>query len=836
MSVDLKVLKAHDLTSDKLKPQFAKGKTTEKITKLVDYLRDVLREGLEHNCKEARIYFAIDKSYDVSFRQTSYTLAAHLVDQSPSPDVVESTVRDLGLTHLMVPWCPDCKGAVCKTTCSGKSRTLRLNNPLLKQLYVPLVKSYVKRAWAKMFNDRDTVPHYAYAPRRLTLKDKIQCDLISEQIDIMAANCGYREDRAQAYLNALLYGICLGFPRKSWHKQVQIRMDDGKEKEEIQWEGVLNTFPHPSKFFYDPAFRPCTLNSDTGCRYAGYWDICRWSEINNDPAYWNKDQVGFNEGDWFTKLPNQTYMNLYPCVMKWPTTTQDTNDREKRVGEYGTATDAQAAFVRTNLFMKLKPSDYGLGDGKYEHDVWFRFVIGATDTVLFVEPYAYSPVIYYGTEADGNRIRNSSMALDCLPFQDHLGNLFTQMLLQIQKNLISVVFWNKDIVVASDIEAIKNIGDKMFQGIHFLEYSEDETRNRLKENVGEAFHPLIFPQHPIGEGLTMVNMLLNILERVLAFSSQEVGVSSSHQISANENATISASTDNRTKFTESFIDNAERADKRRLYDAWKAYGKENIKAQIVGLTDDKKKALKELGFKIDEEPSGTETHASISGPKSKLDIDEFAFVGEPDSKASVGPVISGIATILTGYMNNPIMLQAVGPEQITQWTNKILELTGIEGFEMRVVNKPQMAPQGEELQKLIADISQKISGANSQELMKAIGENALKPMEEQLKVLAQQLQQVGQAVAPIGQAVQQLGPAVQQLGQVAQQQQAGLQALAQKNQENDLINVEQTKAIQRLDQMIKGAEMQGPSLPTPEQLLEQGNVPPQNELMPLQTA
>ena len=802
MPVDPKILEKHKLTSDDLKSQFTADKLSEKITHLIDYIRDVLREGIEHNVRESSIYKAIDKAYDVSFSQTSYTLAAHLLEQYDDPakhkDIL-STIKDMGLTHLLVPYCPSCKSTSCNKGCTCKTKSEALNLPLLKQLHIPLVKAYQHRAWAKMFNSRDSIPHYPYHPRNATLKEKIKCDLITEQIDIQANNCGYRADRQQAYFNALLYGTCLKFPRKAWTQKTSAVMEDDKEKERIEWEGILFTFPHPSKAFVDPAFRPCTLNSGTGCRYAGYWDICRWGEIDDDPGYWNKDKVGFNDGDWFASLPTTSYMaNLYPCTMKWPTfnSTRDTNDREVKIGLYGTGTERNAAFVRTNLFLCLNPKTHGLGDGEYDHDLWFRFVIGATDTVMYVEPYAYdTPVIYYGIEADGNRIRNSSMGLDCLPFQDQLGNIITQNLVTVAKNLTSIVFWNSDVVEETDVAQVQAIGDRALKSTVFIEYSKDKLNSIMRENAGDAFIPLTLPQHSIAEGLAMVNVLISITDRVLSFSSQEVGAAASHQQSKYESQQIAENVDNRSQFTESFADDAERADKRMLWQAFVAYGPETITVSVDGVDEEKKAAIKELGLKLIGEPQGTELRAEIRGSKSIIDIDNFAHLEKADNRGDFAGVISGIATILTTYVNNPLLLEYVGPKQIVEWTNRILQLSNITGFSMKGSEK-NLPPQGQELQKMIVEISQKVSeqagAAQSQQIVQAIGDKGLKPLKEQVDQLAQALQQFAQ------QAGQQITIEAQQTGQA-------IQVLSQKQQQTE-------QALQRLEQIFAAAQAPAPSL------------------------
>src|SRR5258708_2417057 len=335
------------------------------------------------------------------------------------------------------------------------------------------------------------------------------------------------------------------------------------------------------------------------------------------------------------------FSTLYPCVCKFPnqasrapnataaasagnapTAGAGAMDRESAAGFYA-AEETDKAVTLTQLFMKLVPKDKGWGD--YPYPVWFRFVVVNESRVIYAEPLAYCPVVYRGYDAHEERELNSSIVLEALPFQDHIGNLLSQQLLTIKQNLISAVFVNEDAVGKPTMDRIQNLGKKLYVETTFIPYSARAAMMAGKD-IKEAFIPVNFPRLDTTQILTGVRAMLDMMERILVMSSQEIGAAAPHEQTAEETRVIQSSTSNRLNFTASYDDDADLAWKKQLYDALMAYGEEEVYAQIETLNaGDVKKTLEDLGFSVEEEgDAGKNTKTLVKGNKTALAYETFA--------------------------------------------------------------------------------------------------------------------------------------------------------------------------------------------------------------------
>ena len=69
--------------------------------------------------------------------------------------------------------------------------------------------------------------------------------------------------------------------------------DNGEEQEVIQKEGssirIAASFP---ELFWDLSYPVQSLNTDTGCEFAGYWKVVSYGDILDNSVYWNRRSVG----------------------------------------------------------------------------------------------------------------------------------------------------------------------------------------------------------------------------------------------------------------------------------------------------------------------------------------------------------------------------------------------------------------------------------------------------------------------------------------------------------------------------------------------------------------
>lgn len=728
-------LKKAGITPEKLKELFTASKPTDRVKELIKQISSRASDGVQRTMREARLWWAIDRAYDVPFRQTASTLVEGLLAKKIEGPEVVKIAKDWGLTHLLVP-AVDKKGRACLFP--DGTQSMRLHLPTFTQIYVPLVQAYSKIRWAKLFSDIDQTPLYKYEPLKLTSKNRMKCEIITDRVDVMTTQMGYRMAERDSIFQMLQYGICLNFPMEKWFSEEQLG-DDNKpqtEKEGIRW-----AIPHPSKMGFDMAHRASTLNTDTGCEYAWYWDVVRWRDIRLNKAYYNKDRVTYGPSDWINNYWNP-YNTLYPCQMSFPSVASPGSgdlDRQKQIGIYTEAEDDKATIV-VPYFAKLIPSDWGLGD--YDYPVWFRFVLGHTDTVIFAEPLCYRPTTYYGYDADTNRGLNAGLGLELLPWQDMLGNYLSQLLYSIKKNLASVTFYNQEIITEEDIRQINAPGEDVYRGLLFIGRSKREL-SWQQNTTEDAFDNVSFPKHNIQEITTGITTMLGMMERMLGFSAQEVGQPAGHEQSATEITTIHGNSTVKLDHTRSFVEDGMNARKRTLYDAMMAYSDDDIFAQIGELNEQNRKQLKALGFEVEEEAEPGRTKAGVRGKKKSLDIDGFAANREGGKRINNIQIAAAMIKMFETILAQPLLVQAMGVSQIADMLNTVFEYAGLPR-EYKIIVKDvdatdpeQQKTEQDELLKQLAAISQKVAvevvNNSMGQMVDALKEKVITPIQEAIK-------------------------------------------------------------------------------------------------------
>jgi hypothetical protein len=725
------------LTPKKLRALFTAEKPSDKIKDLTERISSRVKDGVTRSMREARLWWAIDRAYDVPFRQTAATLVEGLMSKKLGGQEAVKIAESWGLTHLLVPKV-DQFGKPC---CLPGTRTqeMVLHLPTFTQIFLPLVLSYSKIRHAKLFSDIDQTPLYKYEPLKLTSKNRMKCEIITDRVDVMTTQMGYRMAERDSIFHMLQYGIALNFPMEKWYTEEQL---DAEDKPEIVKEGIRWAIPHPSKMYYDLAHRTSTLNTDTGCEYAGYWDVMRWRDVRTNKNYFNTDKVSYGPSDWISNYWNP-YNDLYPCQMSFPSVASPGSgdlDRQKQVSIYSTADDDKATIIAPH-FEKLIPSDWGLGD--YDYPMWFRFVMGHTDTVIFAEPLCYRPTSYYGYDADTNRSLNASLALELLPWQDMLGNYLSQLLYSIKKNLANVTFYNTEMISEDDIRRIDSPDEAVYRGLMFIGRSKREL-GWQQNSTDEAFSNVSFPKHNIQEITLGITTMLSLMERMLGFSAQEVGQPAVHEQSATEITTIHGNSTVRLDHTRSFVEDGMNARKRTLYDGMMAYSDDDIFAQIGEINEQTKKDLAALGFEVEDEEVPGRTKAGVRGKKKSLDIDGFTANREGGKRINNIQIAAAMIKMFETILAQPLLVQAMGLPQIADMLNLVFEYAGMpREYKIMVKDVPPGEQQGqqEDLLKQLAAISQKVAqqvvNDSMGQLAATLKEKVIAPIEEAIKTTQQ---------------------------------------------------------------------------------------------------
>lgn len=729
--IDLDILKDRGYSQEKMRSVFSAEEKPEQIEKLIGRMRNRIQEGVSRSLRDHKLYYALDLAWNAPLRQISPTLLHSLVSKKGDDKSVAEALDSWGVSHLI------------EDHVSAKGETTQaLNLPRFYQIFVPLVKAYVTIRWARIFNDRNLVPLFKYEPHKSTQQNRVKGEIVTDRVQIISQQYDYSSVLSQSIFQMLHYGYCLQFPKESWHSEKQtVRDEDGGEKEIYTKEGIRYHTPHPARTFWDIAHRPSSFNSDTGCKFSGYWAIQRYGEVANNKMYYNTDKVAAGSIDWLTSNANfGLYVNSgYSGTVKFLQKESGALllDREKDVQYYTSDHDDYSVLV-TEYFEKLNPKKMGLFD--YDHDVWFRFCVAQDDTVIYAEPLPYCPVVYYGYDSNELQTVNPSLSLEILPFQDHVGNLLTQYLLSIKQNLTNMTFVDEDQVGGDTVEEINDAGQNMYSTLNFVGYSSRKARVG-QHDPEKAFTSFKFPQQSTTEVINGVRSILDILERVLVLSAQEVGAAASHEQTAEEVRSIASYTSNRLQFTSSSVDRAVYAWKTQIYNGLMAYGEPEFYAQLQ--TPVTRERLERLGFTVEDADDGITSKPVVAvKDKTAISLESFSSVRDGMDRINNPASANVMAQLFGAAMGNPLVAQVIGPEQAVGLLNQIFELSGVpRDFRLK------MAKSVEELQ-----AAQEQQGEGAGQNVAAIQEQMMGQLQEAAQVIQQQ---VAEQLAQSSEAVRQ---------------------------------------------------------------------------------
>lgn len=730
------IFEKHGLSEDELKKYWTNEGKNEKRDALKDLIRTRVREGIESGLRDHKIWWAVDLAYDAPFNQLAPTIVRDILSKHQDTREILDALKNwnVGIDDIIIEKIVD-----------GKVMQI-LNVPAFFQVIVPLVKAYVTIRRAKLFNDRNVTPLFKYEASKNNTLNKLIGEIVTDIVEQISSLYGYRDLLKQIILQMLQYGSCFQFPMEEWHEEQQTVERNGKETDETIREGLRYWLPHPSRTFWDMNHRPSTFNTDSGCEWGGYWRVNRYSGVVDNEKYWNTDKIAYGTKNWASSY--KTYFTeVSPCTMAWPsmqstaTTGAGRDDREHAVNLYST-NDRDKAVFTVELFMKLIPKDWHLGD--YKHRTWMRFVVGGDDTVLWNKPLSFPPIIYWGYDPDESRKRNSSLSLELLPYQDHFSNFMTQYIFSLKQNLTRMVWYDTAQVGKDSIDQVENLGKKRYGSVPFVPYNSRQARV-AGVDIERAFSNVNFPLHNTSEIVTAMTTTLSILERIMVISNQEIGQQATHEQSAEETKTIAGSTLTRVNFTGSGLDSGTDAWKKQLYRAARANLKKDVTAQASLNVPGASKALEKLGFKVKESETTEDekkmtAKVEVLGKMDNLELEYFISSREGQDRTTSMQAANAIAQVLQPVLANERLFEAVGEEQIVELVNQFAHLAGMNKDFKLMAGKGGGARQAlaEEVAKMAGQIKEAAVG----EAVQVAGEQIAKPLIDQLVATDKQVKEL----------------------------------------------------------------------------------------------
>jgi hypothetical protein len=721
---DLSELKQRGVSSGNYKLLFTAEKKDPRVQKLIDTIQQRIRSGVENNLNDYRTYWAIDLAYEIPFSQTTPTMVQNLLSKNLTAQQVLDQLATWGISERDLFLDVDMGKGVTKKV---------INPPIFFQIMIPLVRAYHTAKTARIYNERDTSPLFKYLPAKNTDANRVKCEILTDIVDTTSRWYGHTEYLKQAVQQMLKYGIVIAFPKEEWHVEEQVIGGVAK----VQKEGLRYNMPHPTRMGYDLHHPAPTINTDTGCEYAYHWDVVRYGDVLDNRMFWNRKNITFGS-NWLDKPMYANYFHeVYPCQLKFPSFQDATMKREDRAAFYSGAERDSALFL-TEFFWKLIPSKWGLGD--YKFPVWHRFTVASDNTIIWAAPCAYNPLWFMGYDFDAQAGVQSSFALELIPWQDHLGNILSQMILTAKQNLENVIFYDQNVVRPENIAAMENLGERRYRSRNFLGFDSLRVA-RAGLDVKQAFFSPQFQYRSIVELQSMIPTMLNLMERVLQITAQETGSAASHYQSKEEVVRTGDSAASRSRYTASSVDSGIDAWKQQLYEANMAYRDDEVEAHVSDHIPNLDVLLAEIGFVI----RGSGPYRKlVGGQKAILNYMEFVRTnldpGESKDPQSAQVIFQAISVIAT----NPEFLAAIGTQRVIKLLEQAAKFAGApDDFDITSkITEQQAGPAFlEQLKPVLAQLQQTILQQVGEQVAKPAAESAAK-QEQQITTLEQTVKQL----------------------------------------------------------------------------------------------
>ena len=793
MSVSMAILKRHGISSGEYKRIFSMPVKPPRVQKLIDLISNRIKDGFTRNLTDWKTFAAIDLAYDVPFDQTTATFVRHLMTKKLTAEELLAEVEKWGIKE----------SDLFLTIAKDGQKIKVVNEQIFYKVLIPLVRAYCTARIAALYNDRNKTPLLPYRPLKKTGTNRVLCEIVTDLVNRIAMNYGYGNYLDQAIKQTVKYGVALSFPCEEWDCQRQLEEgDDGVEEKVTLKEGLRYTFPHPTRMGYDLYHPLPSINSDSGVEFAYYWDAVPFSEILDNRNFWNRRAITYGT-NWFNSpLAGNYFKEFYPCRMEFPVMgAGEDAKREDKASIYSTSDRDKAVFY-TRFYMKLRPRDWDLGryvkDGKdwklddtYGYPVWHRFIVAGDSTIVWAEPCAYTPNWFMGYDYDAQSGRQTSLGLEAIPWQDHLGNIISQMFLTAKQNLANVIFYDTNLVNKTDVDALNNLGESRYRSLNFLPY-DSLKMSRSGFDPQRAFTPVQLNYRTIQDMMQMMSAVLDIMERVLQFTAQEVGTTAKHYQSAEEVKTTNESSDQRVNYIGASIDDGTDAWKRQLYTAARAYMDSDFESQVSSDIPDVEKVLADLGFEI---TGRSKDKIFIKGSKHRLELDEFARTGRDDEPQADQQTAQAMFNTIGIICSHPEILQPIGVKRVVSLLEQAARFAGADkDFKLPIEPTPPGAPPpGQPPQPgTPPGTPPGAPGAQPPGAPAPGGQPPMSPVQQEIMPLLQQLQQAilqtveekiakpaAQEMVKQEQQIQQGAQQIQKIGQLVQQLEAVLQKLAQ---------------------------------------------------------
>ena len=586
----------------------------------------------------------------------------------------------------------------------ANKKPLRVNLPKFFEVSHNLMKQLVTRRVAAISARYNQFPLLKYESRFTSQVGKIRADMMTAVADKMAEDFNYRHKLTQWIREQTLYTTAVVFADRAWTTEQQVlpfARNDGTDRtvtipEAVTVkEGVNFISTHPSRTFWDANAALADINSDIGPEYIGFWDVTRRRSImRQKDVYWNTEELDNNQAFFDTFSKDQVYFDLYyksdAISIPGRRSTRDGNERKASFGKFAQNTEDDSV-VLTNYFERIIPKDEGIGT--YAHPVWIRFVVAGDETVIFAEIMPSTPALAIPYNAHDGRMVNTSFAHDCLSYQDQVSNLLSQLLQTQKQGQTTIIELDTDGMKDEDIKAFKQgiRGDNYYAAnTHVIEFSGQKLGDLglSPQSRGQrVFKQQFTTVEKTNEIFNSILRLLNLAERSLFFTAQEMGQYVTKETNATEVNAVNSTTLTMHDFHAQGVDEGLSAMKRIIYESKVTMGDERVMASVFDRYP--RHIVERAGFTVVDEDgdpatdddtrqvmSATPARFTLVGGKGALVYNYFFTSREGTNRAVSSQIAQLQLQLVQGLMTNPALVNAVPREKIAEMLNEAFRASG----------------------------------------------------------------------------------------------------------------------------------------------------------------
>ncbi|MCW5549983.1 MAG: hypothetical protein KIT44_13550 [Opitutaceae bacterium] len=720
--ISRKILNATKCTSNRLReifterdPSTPNGKIRKKFE---ERLMARISSGVTNCAKNSKLWQAVDIAWDGTPIQDE-TIPLLLWAQGKIGK--DKLAQDLSKLECASEF-------VKKEKDKAGNETLKLDLPRLYEVSINLVRMMVtRRLAAQTARFSNLWPYFRYEPRGTDMVSKLRGDALSERIDVMANQYNYRHFFPQTFRHQFMYSRSLVFARCAWDRKITFKVKDTNLPDDrlefdsfIEREGLDLVAPHVSRCYWDMAAPLPNINTDTGPTYIGYWDIVPYRTLTeNSGSYWNLKHVTYGEaiGELLTKYSAFFQHYFDSAVLKWPEAKPDPsaeNNRTNNIGRYAGSECGDMGVLLTQHYEKINPVHEGISD-KLNCDVWVRLTVAGDNTVIGGEFLTTTPAAYGGLNENDDRIANMSMAMEVMPFQDQLTNLFSQMLMNIKAGMLQIWAIDKDALepeMQAHIEKTLQAKDYYTQPQAFF-YSGAKLRELGVQNPADnprAFLTIIQAniQTSIENSMKAIRECLDLSDRVLLVSPNERGQPNPREVAAREITEISTTTNSIHTFISDGIDEQRAAIKRMCYESLVCETTQSFRVPVINRYT--LATIKEAGFEVKGDwktDAIIPLKTPIIGKPGALIYDYYFDSRDGADRAVNSDGAKVLAQLLGQFSQSEGIMRAMGRRRLFDMVNEIVRLSGA-AFDLKLDEgeSEDIPVSAELLQQIVARLEQ----------------------------------------------------------------------------------------------------------------------------------